>query len=134
MDFERGSGAQPCGLRWCSGARAPGARAGSAGTARRPAAATAGATGRTTGPGPRAKGEAGVYAAGCGQAAVFAGQGDAKRAEMEGSSGAGRSTGTDESGSTGDADGAGRNHRNGEDQRVSIERSEPGRGPVHGEA
>src|SRR6266478_6609094 len=98
MDIERGSGAVPCGLRWCVGARAPGSRA---------AATTAGAAGRAAGPGPRPKGEAGVYAAGCGQAAVFAGQGDAKRSELEGSSGAGRSTGTDESGSTGDADGAG---------------------------
>src|SRR6266404_6210235 len=126
MDIERGSRAEPCGLRWCVGA--PGARTGPAGAARR--VATAGGAG----PGARAEGEAGVYAAGCGQAAVFAGQGDAKRAAQKGSTGAGRSTGTDESGSTGDADGAGGDYRNGADQRVPIERSEPGRGPVHGGA
>src|SRR5882724_485674 len=135
MDIERSSRAEPCGLRWCVGARAPGARARAAGAARRAStAATAGAAGRAAGPGARAEVEAGVYAAGCGQAAVFAGQGDAKRAAQKGSTGAGRSTGTDESGSTGDADGAGGNHRNGADQRVPIERSEPGRGPVHGGA
>src|SRR5882724_9035879 len=131
MDIERGSRAEPCGLRWCVGARAPGARAGPAGAARR--AATAGTAG-AAGPGSRAKGEAGVYAAGCGQAALFAGQRDAKCAGQKGSTGAGTSTVTDESGSTRDADGAGGDHRNGADQRVSIERSEPGRGPIHGGA
>src|SRR6267142_550248 len=100
MDIERGSGAESCGLPWCVGARAPGA-----GAARR--AARAGAAG-WAGADARAEDEAGVYAAGCGQAAVFAGQGDEKRAEMEGSTGAGTSKSTYESGSTGDADGDGR--------------------------
>src|SRR5882672_3505087 len=89
MDLERGSRAEPCGLLWCVGARTPAA------------------TARAAGPGSGAKGEAGVYAAGCGQAAVFAGQGDAKRAEAEGSTGAGSSTGTAGSDVAGDADGAG---------------------------
>src|SRR6266478_1398884 len=93
MDSESGCGAERRGVPEWYGACAPGARAGAAGRA---------------GAGARAEDEAGVYAAGCGQAAVFAGQGDEKRAEMEGSTGAGRPTGAYESGSTGCADGAGR--------------------------
>src|SRR2546430_17658271 len=93
MDSESGCGAERRGVPEWYGARAPGARAGAAGRA---------------GAGARAEDEAAAYAAGCGQAAVFAGQGDEKRAEMEGSTGAGRSTGEYDPGATGGADGAGR--------------------------